>query len=867
MSKKVSGLAITKVFSIATLVTAVFILLGSTMAFAYTQTTMAENFESWAAPAVYANGQNVGNWTMYNTEGSGTVELQGTSNKSLVLSTKTTTPTYWQRSMAKYNIPNARIETLSIIPKRYMEVSFDMQSSKVVPASVDQNGQVIFGVIQNNASKSVFGYSNDTFFDAKTWGSPATLSSSVGTTKHTLKIIFDTSSAKTATFYVDGALKGTATYTASDLQGISGIYFQATKNYQDATESLKMYIDNVSILTYDIANYLCDFNSFTVNTGYANPTTENGWNFSWTSSPTTIMKIIDQGSGDKCLNIDTSADSTAYYPDAKYTLTSATTERFVDLEYKVKFANTYKVGPVLKMTFNDNSTRNIFGVSEDQYVFYTPNWGNTINTLAFDQYHRVKIRFDTVQKMFYLFINDVYVKTIDISGESRSSAKTGMKAIEFFVGKGAKVSIDDVAINKSNYISSLITNNNGEILNKVASGTLSSNVEITNPSVSETMPVLIAMARYRAGKLVGISSQTVTVAAGGKNTYNPTIACDGTEDYVKTFVFDSISTTKPYFGVTGLSQTYKPTSYSLIPANDTNMKYIGRWDSSDTSNIKSNWHSNYFKTKFTGTTAKLLVNGNIDLSVQIDGNSTSNFTGVNGIVNLTPTALSAGTHTLFVESNTSNSYGYTFGVGGLILDNDATTQAPMVSSKIVEFIGDSITAGTVDYATQASTANGYEFIKVAYAGITLVDGLNTNYAYTPTGTHTNTGMSYQFFKSNADLTNRTSSNNWSFNSTYTPNAVVINLGTNDYSLGYRGANDFTVQYITFIQNIRAKYPNVPILAMTPFGIRSAATGNVFTAIQHDNVVSAVNTINTNGDRNVYLIDTTGWINASNYTTY
>ena len=53
-------------------------------------------------------------------------------------------------------------------------------------------------------------------------------------------------------------------------------------------------------------------------------------------------------------------------------------------------------------------------------------------------------------------------------------------------------------------------------------------------------------------------------------------------------------------------------------------------------------------------------------------------------------------------------------------------------------------------------------------------------------------------------------------SKYKPDLVVINLGTNDYGAGKEPtAEDFAVNYMVLLQNIRAHYPEVPIFCVIP----------------------------------------------------
>ena len=123
--------------------------------------------------------------------------------------------------------------------------------------------------------------------------------------------------------------------------------------------------------------------------------------------------------------------------------------------------------------------------------------------------------------------------------------------------------------------------------------------------------------------------------------------------------------------------------------SDTNIKYIGCWDTSDPTNVKSYWSGAYFRVNFTGTTLSIKLGASVPIYVTIDS-ATTYYSGANGTVNLTPSPLASGTHTLRVAARSEYD---TIQFRGLILSSGASTQAPAAKSKLVEFIGDSITAG------------------------------------------------------------------------------------------------------------------------------------------------------------------------------
>ncbi len=276
--------------------------------------------------------------------------------------------------------------------------------------------------------------------------------------------------------------------------------------------------------------------------------------------------------------------------------------------------------------------------------------------------------------------------------------------------------------------------------------------------------------------------------------------------------------------------------------SDTNVKYIGRWDLSSPTEYHAYWGGSYIRAQFSGTTLKIKVRcwsgeSGSDYHVQIDGGAFTSYRNVTGTINATPTPLANGTHTVTIAQG--KDYDYQFNYQGLVLDAGATTSVPTISSNLIEFIGDSITAGYTD-SQEAIDAYGWvcsenlhcEHTLIAYPGIKLV-------------TTTSMGMDQSYF--NLQTMNYANSPLWDF-AKYTPKVVVINLGQNDGT----GVPDSTFQntYITFLSNIRGKFPSAEIFVLRTFlGIKATPT------------LAAVNARIAAGDSHVHYVDTTGWLTS------
>jgi hypothetical protein len=285
---------------------------------------------------------------------------------------------------------------------------------------------------------------------------------------------------------------------------------------------------------------------------------------------------------------------------------------------------------------------------------------------------------------------------------------------------------------------------------------------------------------------------------------------------------------------------------------DANITYVGRWDKSNSSVFKSYWSGAYLTTKFSGRSLKLSLNNPVAMNfiVNIDGNL-SNYWAPAGQseVNLTPTLLANGTHTVQIINKFNEGE---FGFVKLQLDAGAAT-LPLEPAPLVEFIGDSITAGhgttnwaVSDFAWQTGERLGALHTQIAFSGITLAD--YHHYAY-----NTFPGMESAYFKlmSVARCPDVPCTNNpaWNF-ANYSPRIVVVNLGTNDQNLGANSTSpaDFQSKYTAFLANIRAKHPNADIFAL-----------RTFNGYYADQTLAAVNARIAAKDAKVHYIDTTGWV--------
>ncbi|KAF4472595.1 lipase acylhydrolase [Fusarium albosuccineum] len=228
------------------------------------------------------------------------------------------------------------------------------------------------------------------------------------------------------------------------------------------------------------------------------------------------------------------------------------------------------------------------------------------------------------------------------------------------------------------------------------------------------------------------------------------------------------------------------------------------------------WPSTGVAFTFTGRTANININsvtGSSSADLIIDGGEPILISNVNGTSISTP-ALPQGTHTVELRKRSESSFG-TFRI------TDITTDGSLISTaapkRKIEIIGDSISVGYgldgvlpctnsavlqnngKTYGAVAARALDADYSVVAWSG----KGLIRNYASNPPDTQPPMPVVYTRYGANdAD-------NTFPFPTSWVPDAVVINLGTNDFSyLGVRDPvdpADLTEALVAFVKSIHSHY--------------------------------------------------------------
>jgi lysophospholipase L1-like esterase len=285
------------------------------------------------------------------------------------------------------------------------------------------------------------------------------------------------------------------------------------------------------------------------------------------------------------------------------------------------------------------------------------------------------------------------------------------------------------------------------------------------------------------------------------------------------------------------------------------VRRIGRFDLSDPAQPSAEWSGSAMEAMFTGTSVAATLGGASNyFAVLVDGTEEPVTVTDGGSSYALAGGLAPGTHHVLVFrrdeafDQPSALVGFTFGDAGALLPPPATP------ARRIEVIGDSITAGYGDECTNASQsfsaateneylaygsltgrAMGADVHVIAWSGKGLYQNLD--------GTTTETMPILWQRTLPTDATSTWDPSSW------IPDAVVVNLGTNDYGApGADPTTSFTNAYVTFVTQLRAVYPSAhfflcvgPMLGGTQYTEAQGAIQSVIAtrASAGDNALTSV----------------------------
>lgn len=243
--------------------------------------------------------------------------------------------------------------------------------------------------------------------------------------------------------------------------------------------------------------------------------------------------------------------------------------------------------------------------------------------------------------------------------------------------------------------------------------------------------------------------------------------------------------------------------------------YLGRFDTRDPKGPRTSWPGGQIRTRFSGTGATLRVKvtkgsyGPDQLEVSIDGAAATVLKPTEDKESYeVASGLTDGEHDIVITKRNEPLVGSFQFLGIESTEKRPLIPTPPPFSRWIEFIGDSITCGFGVLApnTNCQFSATTESEPAAYGALTAgaLSAGHTAIAFSGIGIYRNGGgsttdqMPVRFFRTLAD----DPTSEWDFH--ITPDVVVINLGTNDFTNATPKA-EYEKAYGEFLVKLRAKY--------------------------------------------------------------
>ena len=270
------------------------------------------------------------------------------------------------------------------------------------------------------------------------------------------------------------------------------------------------------------------------------------------------------------------------------------------------------------------------------------------------------------------------------------------------------------------------------------------------------------------------------------------------------------------------SQAIQTPQWHTFNADNPKIRTVGRADISIPTRPILAWSGSQVQVAFIGTDVKihLAANGSI-FNVFVDGDtlptSVLDLSQSSDTVHTIATGLTLGQHVVSVYKRTEAQYGDMTFSGFEILGNDALSDLPAAPAHKIEVIGNSITCGYGDLDTNKMnhfdiTTEDHYFTYAAVTSRALNAELHAE-CYSGRGIYRSnmgdlTGNLPELFPLMSPLGDLP----WNF-AQWTPEVVLVNLGTNDFYQSIPDSNLFVSAAIAFIDTIHAKYPAATILML------------------------------------------------------
>lgn len=251
-----------------------------------------------------------------------------------------------------------------------------------------------------------------------------------------------------------------------------------------------------------------------------------------------------------------------------------------------------------------------------------------------------------------------------------------------------------------------------------------------------------------------------------------------------------------------------PALPQAIAASDARLAYHGRWDRSDAAGPRSEWPATQIHLNLEGTALNVVLAGAQAFQVVVDGTPTRTITMLPGqSVYSVASGLAPGRHRIELCKRTE-AWGGPVQVKGFQLPADAKLLDPPSFARRILFIGDSITAGYGNEAKRAeehyspATSNAW----LAWGAVTArsLEAELTSLAISGSWLQPNDMHKPVMPEMWLKTMPFTKAEAWD-QSRFIPDAVVVNLGTNDKQKPIEEA-PWREAYTGFIGQLRTAFP-------------------------------------------------------------
>lgn len=291
-----------------------------------------------------------------------------------------------------------------------------------------------------------------------------------------------------------------------------------------------------------------------------------------------------------------------------------------------------------------------------------------------------------------------------------------------------------------------------------------------------------------------------------------------------------------------------------VPPGDPAIHYSGRFDMRDKAGPRCTWPACSITLKFTGTdiAVKFEDGGHNYWQSEIDGKPGPKLQLQAGTHSLqVASGLSQGEHIVTLAKATESMVGGTRFLGFELNAGAATAALPPVSRRL-EIVGDSISCG---YGVEAASQNEHFTARTENAceayGALAARALGADYSCIAWS-----GRKMWPDNTMPEIYDRTLADDpalkWDFTA-WTPDAVVINLGTNDFAGGYPEEGPWIGAYRKFIARVRGNHPKAVIYCATGPMLGDGPVAKPRSKLL-DYVQKIVAAENAAGDANVRALD-------------